>query len=342
MMTRASVNNTAPSHAGKPSWQPVAGFTWELFFIGLAWVVAFGSLIAIVLWMTHGNSPSSIFWLGFWVYFALIYKFTAWLSNKYRTRQKRRLVTAQALLASDPRLPVLYLRCFKDDERTSRLLNLSTEEQELAVTMLEIGPFITFGEQGEEFPDPGAARMYVDHEHWQDKIADLMAKAQLVVGRIANTDSFWWEMETAKQILSPEKLVLLLPEHEHEYQKFRLRAKTVFPHELPDHRFQSRKSALSKSHISSQGLLYFAPDWMPHVRPLPPATLRQTYWMPGVPIFKLALEPVYAQLGVEWKRPPLQPLMILAVILLTLGGLFTIYVGALQVAKLVELFRRYF
>ena len=49
--------------------------------------------------------------------------------------------------------------------------------------------------------------------------------------------------------------------------------------------------------------------------------------------------PVFEQLGIEWKRPPLQPLMVLAAVILFSLLLFALYVAGLQVVKFVELFR---
>jgi hypothetical protein len=314
----------------------VAGFTWEIFFIGSAWVIAFATIPFVLFWMKEGASPSTLFWSAFWGYLGLTYVVTRRLSDKYRERQRKILLSAEELLKRDTRPHVLYLRSFKDDETTSRLLNLSSEEQELALTLFEIGPFIAFGEPGEESPDPGAARMYVDHEHWQQKMEGLMTNARLVVGRIANSESFSWEMRAARRVLKPERLLLLLPEDGEEYEKFKRQAGGVFPR-LPEHKFQLQ--GRRKSHISSEGLIYFQSDWTPRLQRLKPARLRQNYWVPGVPIMKLALQPVFKQLGVAWRRPPLQPLAILAVVLLLLFVALALYVGALQIVKLVQLFR---
>lgn len=321
------------------AWRPVAGFTWELFFIGFAWVICFAMIPATLFWMKQGASPSALFWLAFWAYVGLTYKLTSWLSDKYRERQRKILMTAEELLKHDTRPHVLYLRSFKDDETTSRLLNLSSEEQEFALTMLELGPFITFGEPGEETPEPGAARMYVDHGDWQHRIENLMANAQLVVARIANSASFWWEITAAVRILKPERLLLLLPEDGKVYEEFRHRANSIFPRQLPEHRF--RPAGYFKSHISSEGLIYFQPDWTPRLLRFKSARLRQNYWAPGVPILKMALRPVYERLGIAWRRPPLQPLMLMAVMLLFLFATFAVYVGALQVMHFVELIRKY-
>jgi hypothetical protein len=320
------------------TWRPVAGFTWELFLIALVWVTCFALIPIPLFWIKQGASPSTLFWLAFWAYFGLTYKVTSWLSDRYRQRQRKSLLAAGELLKHDTRPPVLYLRCFKDDQTTSRLLNLSTEEQELAVAMLEIGPFIAFGEPGEDVPEPGAARMYVAHERWRNEVRRLITNARLVVARIANSPSFLWEIETAVDIVTPEKLVLLLPDNETDYEEFKEWANEIFPHSLPVHQFRRRNS--SKSHISSEGVIYFECDWRPQLLTFKPALLRQNYWAPGMPILMTALRPVYQQLGMTWRRPPLQPLMVLAAVLLFLFVAFALYVGGLQLMQLLELFRK--
>lgn len=322
-------------------WRPVAGFTWELFCIALAWGVAFATIPVVMFWMMRGASPSTLFWTAFWVYIGLTYKLTAWLSNQYRERQRKTVVSAQDLLSRDTRPHVLYLRSFKADETTSRLLNLSTEEQELATVMFEIGPFIAFGEPGEKFPDPGAARMYVEQEGWQNEVKNSMSHARLVVARIGDSEGFWWEMLTAVRLVKPESLLLLVPEEKNVYEEFRRKAREVFPCQLPEHEFRSSWFDSFKSHISVEGFLYFEADWTPHLQRLKSPKLRQNYWTPGVPIFKMALRPVYERLGIDWKHPPLQLIQIFPMVMLLLFLMFAIYLMALQVIKLVELIREH-
>ncbi len=319
-------------------WRPTAGFTWEVFCIALVWVVAFATIPAVLFRVLRGDYPSSLFWTAFWGYFALTYKLAEWLSNKYRERQRRTVVSAQDLLSRDARPHVLYLRPFKDDETTSRLLNLSTEEQELATVMIELGPFVAFGEPGEQHPDPGAARMYVEHESWQSKVEHSMAHARLVVARVGNSESFLWEMATAVRLVRPERLLLLVPEDKNVYEEFRRRAREVFPCQLPEHEFRPAGSASFKSHISLEGFLYFAPDWTPHLRRFKSPNFRQNYWAPGVPNFKTALRPVYEQLGVEWRRPPLQPAQIVPLLMLLVFAMFAVYIMAQLAGRLVALF----
>jgi hypothetical protein len=338
MAHNRTVKESKRGASGKVS--PVAGFTWELLLIALAWVIAFGVIPITIFWIKRGNYLSALGWTIFWGYFALTYKLTVLLSDKYRERQRKTFLTAEALLMRDGRPHVLYLRSFRADATTSRLLNLSTEEQELACALVDIGPFIAFGEPGEQTPDPGAARMYVEDEHWREKIEDLISNSRLVVARIGNTESFLWEMATAKRLLKPESLLLLLPDNKDEYEEFRRKVRGIFPHQLPDYEFESGDRSF-KSHISCDAILYFQADWVPLLQKLKPTILRQNYWVPGVPIFKVALRPVYDQLGIEWKRPPYKLIQILPSILLLFLMIFVLYVGALQVIKLFELIQKY-
>ena len=321
------------------SWRPIAGFTWELLGIALVWTTAFATIPLVLFCVMRGIYPTVLFWTAFWCYFALSYKLTEWLSNRYRERQRKTVLSAQDLLRRDARPHVLYLRPFKDDEITSRLLNLSTEEQELAAVMLEIGPFIALGEPGEAFPDPGAARLYVAHQGWQSKVEQLMSRAGLVVARIGNSESFWWEMSTAVEIMKAERLLLLVPEDRKVYEEFRHRARGVFPRQLPEHEFRSTRFESFKSYISLEGFLYFEPDWTPHLQRFRQPNLRQNYWEPGVPTFKTAFRPVYEQLGIEWKRPPLQTIQIFPLLMLLLFGMFAVYAMVILAVRFLALMR---
>jgi len=320
-------------------WRPIAGFTWEVLCIALAWSIAFATIPAVLFRVMRGDHPSALFWTAFWGYFALTYKLTEWLSNRYRERQRKTLVSARDLMSRDARPHVLYLRSFKDDEITSRLLNLSTEEQELATAVSEIGPFVAFGEPGEESPEPGAARMYAAQESWRSEVEDSMARARLVVARLGVTESFWWEMATAVRVVRPERLVLLVPEDKDVYEEFRRRAEGVFPCQLPEHESRSSRFKSFQSHISVDCILYFDPDWTPHLRALKTPNLRQNYWAPGVPTFKTALRPLYDRLGIEWEPPPLQMIQLLPLIMLILFAALAVYVMVLLAARLLALFR---
>jgi hypothetical protein len=81
------------------------------------------------------------------------------------------------LLSKDLRRPVVYLRSFLDDGRNDPEWSgvsthfaaanymQPTEEETLARVMAKVGPFLAIGKPTEQFPELGAARIYVVNEH---------------------------------------------------------------------------------------------------------------------------------------------------------------------------------
>jgi hypothetical protein len=195
-------------------------------------------------------------------------------------------ISAQAILAQDSRPPVVYLRSFQDDATAAGGVSfvppasaaegaimgavlgalfsfvgaIATEEEQLAQVMKDFGPFIAIGKPGEKLPQVGAARMYLEDAEWRDKVQELMSRANLVVLRAGSTDGLWWEVETAAKIVSPEKILFLLPYEREQYDAFRLKAEKYLPCRLPDYLTGKKKVTAG----SIRGILYFEPDWRPH------------------------------------------------------------------------------
>jgi hypothetical protein len=145
-------------------------------------------------------------------------------------RAKRyRVSSADEAVVADPRSPVLYLRSFNADEKTSRLTSLSrkgitTDEEELALAMGTVGPFIAVGRPGEELPQLGAARMQLEDTSWQDRVVELMSRASLIVLRAGDSPGFWWEFEQAMRVVEPRRCVMLVPFGRRHYEIFRKQA----------------------------------------------------------------------------------------------------------------------
>jgi TM2 domain-containing membrane protein YozV len=127
-----------------------------------------------------------------------------------RTGWKYDVVTAEQLLASDPRPPVVYLRAFESDSeillRPPGFLNRAliacfdymatfSPEQEIAEILGSVGPVIAIGKPGEPLPELGAARLYVSDADWKAKITDMMARSRLVIIRTGSTPNLQWEIE---------------------------------------------------------------------------------------------------------------------------------------------------
>ena len=129
-----------------------------------------------------------------------------------RSGWKYDVMSADQLLASDPRPPVVYLRSFEADDEillrpegfwgkaASVLIGYAvtfSPEQELAEILSNVGPVIAIGKPGEPLPELGAARLYVGDADWKAKVTDMMARSRLVIIRTGSTPNLAWEIDQA-------------------------------------------------------------------------------------------------------------------------------------------------
>src|SRR5215213_3029108 len=292
------------------------GFTWELILITFLALGFLAAVAAFLIILANGKNTGLFITVIALILSVLVLKLTPLLSNKYRARQRLILLRAEQLIRDDTRPPVLYLRSFSDDKLIARAIGFKSVEQEMKLVLFDIGPFIAFAEPNNEPPDPGAARMYASQEHWQEKAREEMSKAQLVIIRIGDSPSFWWEVREAivEVRVRPERLVFLIPAEkiEVEYERFRQKANEWVPCPLPEHK---TKWSLFGPHGA---ILYFEPDWTPHLREFKTIWLRQTFWNLFAASLKIGLRPVYEQLGVTWTKPPVQLMQVLYMLVLLL------------------------
>ena len=141
-----------------------------------------------------------------------------------RSGWKYDVVSAEQLLASDPRRPVVYLRSFEADSEivlrpdgfwkkaATILFDYAvtfSPEQELAEIVNRVGPVIAIGKPGEPLPELGAARLYVGDADWKAKVTDMMARSRLVLIRTGSTPNLQWEVEQAMTRV-PRRQILLV------------------------------------------------------------------------------------------------------------------------------------
>jgi len=137
---------------------------------------------------------------------------------------KHEMPSADALLAADARAPVLYLRSFLDDDITGAgslgarvwrsirsYRHVVSVEQELARVLGRVGPVVAIGRPGESLPELGAARLYRRDDDWRATVSELMRRARLVVVRTGTTPGLQWEIEQAKRLVPPERLIFVSP-----------------------------------------------------------------------------------------------------------------------------------
>jgi hypothetical protein len=220
---------------------------------------------------------------------------------------KRRLaaVAAEEVIA-DPRPPVLYLRSFADDPVAAQMYDAQSlfarrfgEEEQVALAMGRIGPFVGLGDPGARTPQIGATRFQLPNDDWQGRILELIDAARLVLIRLGTTESLWWEIAQAMQRLQPEQLVLLVPFARDEYAAFGDAAQTRLPHALPpEPSDEAGEPDPSSNRI--RALISFDAQWQPRFVPLrvrdnqlPRAFFRE---------LTRALRPVVTRLGIAPHR----------------------------------------
>ncbi|MGD9249981.1 MAG: hypothetical protein PVG19_02095 [Desulfobacterales bacterium] len=232
-------------------------------------------------------------------------------------------------LPPDTRSPVLFLRSFADDASTSQPPDIAyiepfivaTGEENLIAVLNEIGPVIAIGQPGEKLPRMGARRRYVAQQDWQEIVQELMHAARLVVLLVGQGQGLWWEIEQALRWVAPQRLLFLIPKS--RYRLFREKVHEWIPIQLPE------PKAVFPLVYMDEYLLYFQPDGQPCLtRPRNYAlVIRGNLTRPLVPTYKLALRPVFEQLGVEWSPPPIPwkvYAIIFAIVTILAGGLYLI------------------
>lgn len=122
--------------------------------------------------------------------------------------------SVSAVLKTDRRRPVLYLRAFRNEAQAFDYLNptptainpkfavggkLSLDYYLSGTVERLIGPFIALGNPNDVFAPAGAARAYVGDSAWHDEFDNLAAKSVAIVVAPGSAGELTWEL---KQILA--------------------------------------------------------------------------------------------------------------------------------------------
>jgi hypothetical protein len=160
---------------------------------------------------------------------------------------------------------VLYLRWFKEDAFLDRayprvgspvlshlLISGASEEEQLVKVLKPHGRVIAVGDPTEALPRIGAERFYLPMQGWREPVRELMARARLVVLSLGMGEGTLWELVEAMSTVPPERLILLVPMDEQEYETFRREAhhRLRGRGRLPEYRSDARGSRrnLSQGH----------------------------------------------------------------------------------------------
>jgi hypothetical protein len=266
--------------------------------------------------------------------------------KRYRLGKKLTAISAEEVLEKDKRAPIVYIRSFRDDDKlltqkdkmnlaASRLsfpvFATTSKEETMATILTELGPVIAIGNPREQLPELGAARIYFTDDEWQVKILELMQKAKLVILLGGPTKNLWWEIEQALQKLTPDKLICLeLFDQGANHEAFEQDLEKML-HQPGTISSQNQPKRGLAAWIKDYGkVIYFDKDWSPKVSFIRPLSAKMGLYNRTInqfdPALRLALRPIFAQLGINGPRLPINKLTILMLIFVALVLLLVGYI----------------
>jgi hypothetical protein len=144
-----------------------------------------------------------------------------------RLARKQIRLSAQTLLSTDARPPILFLRSFRDDQvklpaspkRTwlGRLLSLCQPVQPFDHVLLDEGtargPVVALGSPRDKLPPYGVSRGYFENKDWKQAVEDLARMSQIIVICLDDTEGVWWEIDHIDQQRHERKTLFLFHPH---------------------------------------------------------------------------------------------------------------------------------
>ena len=206
-------------------------------YYAMASAAVIGSVVLFIAGQIIRNDPtisSAVLALGLAFAIALTFGTNAvagllavWGLFLVRKGRRYSLPSLRQVLEDDKRRPVVLFRPFSLDGKpfggTSSLLIqalggpahlpvFATMEDSLKPVAERVGPFVAIGSPVDSIAQLGAARVYASEERWRAVVEILLrhaAAAIVVVADYGVTDWTYWEYETAKRLLPPERVFLL-------------------------------------------------------------------------------------------------------------------------------------
>ncbi len=266
----------------------------------------------------------------------------------YRRGRKFNTLSAEEMLARDPRPPVVYIRSFRDDDRllatpersdlwVSRLFMpvflIESREEILAGCLSKIGPVVAIGNPREVLPELGAARMYFRDDEWQEKILAFMLQARLVVLLGGPTKNLWWEIENALKILPPERLLCVVPKEKDGSDEEFLRefAQKIGQPYAAAFQAPPPESGWNRWQRAYGRILFFEKNWSPQASFIHGLSLKMFFYNQTInqfePALRVALRPVFARLGLSGPRLRVNKWTVFLVALVGLTAAFFAFVA---------------
>ncbi|WP_341720743.1 hypothetical protein QQG74_14170 [Micromonospora sp. FIMYZ51] len=239
---------------------------------------------------------------------------------RHGSRHRARLMDPLTDLAEAEPI-VLLLRSFDEDAGLARVqggdlrgpwaADLTTEEQQLGNATATFGRLVALGSPRDTLPQVGAGRDYAGDDEWRSRVLAGLDRAQLVLLVASPGEAIRWETEQVVERGLADRLVVLVTGDGQRYERFRAELSAVFPRELPPYQPLPRPSntTIRASHL--QAVVWFDPDWTPHLVPLGDD---QDHRWPLVKLHRwvettvpLAIWPLYGRAGVPVPGLPSEP-----------------------------------
>jgi hypothetical protein len=134
--------------------------------------------------------------------------------------RKLKTKDAEQILEIGERPVVLYLRSFAlDTEDNQHKISIGSGlsvpvnpwEGGLSSAFCKVADMIAIGRPGEKLATLGATRLYVNDDEWQDKVLEMVEKADIVLWTYGSSEGLKWEISRLVEIVPPEKLILGVP-----------------------------------------------------------------------------------------------------------------------------------
>ncbi len=112
------------------------------------------------------------------------------------------------------------------------------EQLFLANLFNQIGPYVAIERPNRArlwrtWSDVGSAKLRVPDSQWQEKVLGLIEASSMVVVEAGSSMGLLWELDQIVSLVPPRKVLLILPERERKYRRFRLNSLSIFPVALP-------------------------------------------------------------------------------------------------------------
>jgi hypothetical protein len=156
----------------------------------------------------------------------------------WRMGRRLRALTAAAVLRTDKRSPILYLRSFQsDDDEDPRTVRPTiggawmqgTAEERDVQHLRRIGPVLAVSRPGLRLPPIGAARVAFSNADWKTGVRKLVNDSQLIVVKIGTSANLFWELGEVFRAHPFKRILVCMPPSaadsitntQQQYERFR-------------------------------------------------------------------------------------------------------------------------